>query len=435
MVKYYRQGFILLLFLLWLLCAYYLFSTIWESQEIPLKFQPEFSTSEKYLTYLPHSGFHNQRIELENALFLAKLLNRTVLLPPALLGPPIPWRTFNSLHNWLSGKSKRSLGHCKNYKLKELPLECAGYETWTKLPWRYFFDMDAFRGKIKFQQQTEFASNELANYGIDAEDIHYVKDTTLYNYTIVDRFNSTFALNQFSRAILVSELADIPQKLIFFGSLFSSWRIQTDIPENTAYFQQLRRKLVYDSPVVHTISKRISAKLGGSENYYGIHLRASDFYFAEDLGKNLMIILDEIKQMLRTREDQQAMGVSGSRFEMGQSHSLESCLTRSRLRSPVIYLATDLKNPREEDALSPLFKEFPCTFVYSDFKSETASLYDERNPEDSISLTPHLIPMVDSVVASRGYFFVGTPRSTFSKYALRLHEVYFGRKDPIDIIL
>ncbi|KAL0579940.1 hypothetical protein ABG067_008594, partial [Albugo candida] len=30
---------------------------------------------EKYITYLPHSGFHNQRIELENALLLASYLN------------------------------------------------------------------------------------------------------------------------------------------------------------------------------------------------------------------------------------------------------------------------------------------------------------------------------------------------------------------------
>ncbi len=33
---------------------------------------------EKYLGFLPHSGFHNQRIALENALLLGFLLNRTV---------------------------------------------------------------------------------------------------------------------------------------------------------------------------------------------------------------------------------------------------------------------------------------------------------------------------------------------------------------------
>lgn len=34
--------------------------------------------SVKYLGYLPHSGFHNQRIELQSALMLGKMLNRTV---------------------------------------------------------------------------------------------------------------------------------------------------------------------------------------------------------------------------------------------------------------------------------------------------------------------------------------------------------------------
>jgi hypothetical protein len=33
---------------------------------------------ERYLGFLPHSGYHNQRIALQNALLLGKLLNRTV---------------------------------------------------------------------------------------------------------------------------------------------------------------------------------------------------------------------------------------------------------------------------------------------------------------------------------------------------------------------
>ena len=36
------------------------------------------NNDEKYLGFLPHSGFHNQRIALENALLLGFLLNRTV---------------------------------------------------------------------------------------------------------------------------------------------------------------------------------------------------------------------------------------------------------------------------------------------------------------------------------------------------------------------
>ena len=45
---------------------------------LPIPRVPEGGAEEKFLGYLPHSGFHNQRIELENALLLGKLLGRTV---------------------------------------------------------------------------------------------------------------------------------------------------------------------------------------------------------------------------------------------------------------------------------------------------------------------------------------------------------------------
>src|SRR6185312_1206373 len=35
-------------------------------------------SGEKFLSYWTHSGYHNQRIALENALLLAKMLNRTL---------------------------------------------------------------------------------------------------------------------------------------------------------------------------------------------------------------------------------------------------------------------------------------------------------------------------------------------------------------------
>ncbi|KAF9150166.1 hypothetical protein BG015_008023, partial [Linnemannia schmuckeri] len=67
----------------------------------------------KYLTFLPHSGFHNQRTELENALLLARLLNRTLIMPKVYLGPPMPWLTFNLLHSRLLYQTKIGLEHCR----------------------------------------------------------------------------------------------------------------------------------------------------------------------------------------------------------------------------------------------------------------------------------------------------------------------------------
>ncbi|KAG0096304.1 hypothetical protein BGZ93_004743 [Podila epicladia] len=78
-----------------------------ESRKDPL------DPTEKYITFLPHSGFHNQRSELENALVLARLLNRTLIIPKVYLGPPMPWLTFHLLHSRLLYQTKTGLEHCR----------------------------------------------------------------------------------------------------------------------------------------------------------------------------------------------------------------------------------------------------------------------------------------------------------------------------------
>ncbi|KAF9650006.1 hypothetical protein BDM02DRAFT_1688632 [Thelephora ganbajun] len=59
---------------------------------------PQVQPGEKFLSYLPHSGFHNQRIALENALVLARSLNQTLLVPPVRFGRrTIPYHTSTVL--------------------------------------------------------------------------------------------------------------------------------------------------------------------------------------------------------------------------------------------------------------------------------------------------------------------------------------------------
>jgi len=42
------------------------------------------ANDEKFMYYAPHSGFSNQVMELKNALLVAKILNRTLVIPPVL---------------------------------------------------------------------------------------------------------------------------------------------------------------------------------------------------------------------------------------------------------------------------------------------------------------------------------------------------------------
>ncbi|GAA5971093.1 hypothetical protein JCM21900_000395 [Sporobolomyces salmonicolor] len=59
--------------------------------------------SARYLGFLPHSGYHNQRIALQNALLLGKLLNRTVLVPPVWIGWPVSTQHYDDLREtWLN---------------------------------------------------------------------------------------------------------------------------------------------------------------------------------------------------------------------------------------------------------------------------------------------------------------------------------------------
>ena len=62
----------------------------------------------KFVGYLPHSGFHNQRIALENALILSRLMNRTLLMPPVRLSNrPIRYAPFDELRVYVERSTER----------------------------------------------------------------------------------------------------------------------------------------------------------------------------------------------------------------------------------------------------------------------------------------------------------------------------------------
>ena len=84
-----------------------------------------FEPNEKFITYLPHSGFHNQRISLENAIFLSYYLNRTLILPPIIVLKGIPHiyaTNFDDLYHDLAKLNSHSnnFTHCKIGKCKNI---------------------------------------------------------------------------------------------------------------------------------------------------------------------------------------------------------------------------------------------------------------------------------------------------------------------------
>jgi len=216
---------------------------------------PRVQPNERLLSYLPHSGFHNQRIALENALVLARLLNRTLLVPPIRFGRrAIPYRNLTVLRRALDAnytaylcqisenapnQSNTAAAQGALLDFSTLPEGCAlGKKrkpvTYTYLPWGRITDFDFIRHlqpTIRiFGSPRSWFSFQL---GLHANDILVIPDTSKYYYRFTDEImldpsldRRTFTNATYSEDIALSSLSDHPAKLIQLGSLFGSRRLE-----------------------------------------------------------------------------------------------------------------------------------------------------------------------------------------------------------------
>ncbi|KAG0255902.1 hypothetical protein BGZ95_005640, partial [Linnemannia exigua] len=392
--------------------------------------RPTFDPNEKYLAYLPHSGFHNQRITLENALLLANYLNRTLLVPPVFLGPPTEWRPFDILLRRLLLQTKRGLDHCERIgKGDPLPAECLNYYSWTTVEWDFFYDMEKI-GEVqpwKYRPDHSFAWME-ANLGIDREkDIHIVYDQAHYDYQIYDNPESTYPLNvnRYLRKLELKELEDRTERVLHMGSLFATGRVLAELPEHKAFQQYLRRSMILSTPILTETSNAIVEKLGGLGTFVGLHLRVGDGMFVQPAPDNIENMFQSLVDITgitimtnyaSTPGDGTPSGDNNNRNRAGPERLNDTqCRARKKEggRYTTIYIATDGVYPRRNILFRKLFDHFPCIFTLDDFSAHLAELKDMKN-YDGVGLSKDLIPMVDAVVSAKGSHFLGTPKSTFS---------------------
>ncbi|KAG1447538.1 hypothetical protein G6F56_009229 [Rhizopus delemar] len=88
----------------------------------------------KYITFFTHSGFQNQLIQVENAILLAWFLNRTLILPKAILGDSFGWNHFDRLnhHHTLFAQGCKKRKSCKKKKFMLMPFEELIDLSWAK---------------------------------------------------------------------------------------------------------------------------------------------------------------------------------------------------------------------------------------------------------------------------------------------------------------
>src|SRR4051794_6074713 len=103
------------------------------------------SHEERYMTYLPHSGFHNQRNSFENAIFLSWVLNRTLIIPPILFAKKsyIPHRPFDMLYKMLNGNLTNSMNACKTNDVENEACK------FTQLDWEELVDFKFIKKNVR----------------------------------------------------------------------------------------------------------------------------------------------------------------------------------------------------------------------------------------------------------------------------------------------
>ncbi|KAI7865288.1 hypothetical protein BDF14DRAFT_1730610 [Spinellus fusiger] len=427
-------------------------------------------SNESYMAYFPHSGFHNQRIELENALLLASYLNRTLLLPRVFLGDSaMPWLRYPKLYARLLLQTKRGLEHCPSL-LGDQPLspECLNYFRWTSVPWNFFYDMKKISQRVKVIYRDDLSHEWMFNtLHLTAADMHEIKDTSSYEFRVYDMPDSPTPLARFAHRIELASLQAIPHRILQFGSMFGSYRVLAQTKEHAELLLFLRTHMIFRHPVLIDTAAKIVNKIGGVDRFVGLHLRVGDGLFKVRASINIDTIFHElvnsftnltladvtlidsqhgqdrlentdyeVRQLRKVQPSEdvyQPIAVQhpadvedrlGDRQDLDLVCSEANDITR-HFRKTVLYIATDCPHPRTHPLLQKIFRVFPCTFILSDFDEDLKDLRRLEVVEEKIRLESSLIPMIDAMISAHGHTFIGTKDSTFTSYIERqLHPAY-----------
>lgn len=405
----------------------------------------------RFITYLPHSGFNNQRIALENAMLLAYVLNCTLVAPPVRLGRPLPYRPFDVLESQLTQAGEPKPLECSQTTagIPALP-ECTEHDSFMVMPWSELVHFEAVRDSLGLDILFMYGTRTPAEFlrqtmDIPNEDITFLKDKELYQYRIQDS-DLNLDESRYRTAWSVDSLREHldSSRAIHFGTLFGSGRLKVRGSDRTAARAKIRAGMVISNRAVLDVASAVRAKFAGSEStpedevgegekgYLAVHVRVGDRKFKGSARMNGRLIWWELVRMLglpekvgielehkflRLRKKNARKPVppelkNGLEPWLNQtsrvtwtgcrSATLHTGPYASQLNAP-LFIASDAPNPRTHSALAIFFATFPCAYVLSDFPEELQSLVKLQDPPGRF-----LIPLVDAVIAGQATRVLGT---------------------------
>ncbi|ORZ16357.1 hypothetical protein BCR42DRAFT_451318 [Absidia repens] len=432
-----------------------------KNRNINLKRYPP--DGEKFITYLPHSGLHNQRVALINSVILAKALNRTLIMPELNLGTGTYWRPSTYLPYRLDecGDFHAALRRKTEDGKPWWSPDCFDYRNYLPMAVDSIFDLTAVHQMgVKTIQRRDMQLDYFERYwSVPLDDrntslVYQVKDNIRYSYQIVDD-PSIDKSTKFPERYTLQQLAQQQYPFMMFNSLFGSDRLALRSSQWIQTRDHLRKEMGVRQPWVVNRSRDIITRLGGPGSYISVHIRMGDGIFKEVMEETMERVRQKLNQLEQQQQEEDMIGdddendaSSAATIAYIQSlqeqpeQRLAACLRLQQHPHPrrlaLIYMTTDASSPRS--ILPHLFDEFVCLFTLGDFKDivdDTLALqpalmdhrhqshHNQEGEEQSIinaSLPPPIakgkifIPLIDAEVAAQGSLFVPTARSTFSAY-------------------
>ncbi|KAJ7251848.1 hypothetical protein B0H12DRAFT_636360 [Mycena haematopus] len=431
-------------------------------QVVPFDFFPrsprEYRPSEKFLSYLPHSGLHNQRIALENAIVLGALTNRTVLVPPIRLGSkPLRYVNSDSLRQDLAISDKTGLRHCSRIRSHFLPPDCFDYFDYTHISSAWLFNLTAIAASSPLVFLEDLPSPILH---LPRSDIFTLRDMTPYHHRFIDTAHNSSS--KYTESIYIPDLAQYPHRLIEIGTLFGSSRLRLRDKSNKMLRTRVRQCMEFSTPQLVDIADAIGQAIGVP--YVGAHIRLGDGPFKGNRERILRQVwwklvrdilhfnVSEALHLERTFLSSLPLLAPPS-FEPSTSPPL---FNDSRLRPPLfdssarlrcrghrhtsshlahlnvpLFISTDMKSAARDPLFSGFLRTFPCAFFLSDFAVHLQRLKSLQNGYDGTAMMPFLLPLLDAMVVGRAWVVAGTDGSTFSQF---IQDVLWTKHHGLDIV-
>ena len=423
------------------------------------------SDQARYVAYYPHGSFHTQRLALENALTLCRILDRTLLLPPLWIGRSPRWWSGAALRYGLGNSSKAALEHCRDAPPGKMPTMCAGHDQWSQVGWDWMVELEMadVNWVDRWDLSDEWLERPIADggLGITKDEVYRVTEDKLHDVQITD--TASEPIKPYTSVRTLVSMSDLPHRLIHFDSLSGSNRLHLDNDPLLNLRQEIKGSIVVSSSLILNTAKKVSRLLGSS--YVAIDARV-DGVFEKDAGRNMRAswwelgrrldikdsdledterevwgrcpgwrksvtgdpdgayplppdrLMDDALASARAARDTPNLPTSQAKLQCAR---LKHSKTASLPFNTPIFITSSTEEQRTNPALRLFYSTYPCLFTLS--TTEIAEVVAQEtgvntvNDLDDYVLSPWLRDWVGSEAAVRGVELVGTNGSAWGKWA------------------